>query len=207
MSGSRKRKAVRAEPEEDWRSTLFFWRGELRGGAWEGAWVGSRAPAAPSAAQFAASASAFAAALTPPAPAAAAEAGLSCSVASRYHLDQGDGRGLQEFADDAHHLVVAAGGLAAAAGANCFGAFVAVGHVTAGGGAEGSGGVLTLARRYVREGDARARLRGEQGARAVLQQYALPAAAGGEGGEPAWLAALSRFVQGEKRQRSGSRKE
>ncbi len=60
--------------------------------------------------------------------------------------------------------------------------------------------MLTLARRYVREGDARASWRGAEGARAVLQQYALPAAALAGGGEPAWLAALPRLVpSGDKR--------
>ena len=193
---SRKRKAPKAEPEEDWRSTLFFWRGELSEGAWAGTWVGTLDPAAPTAAQHAASAATFSAALAPPAGPDALQ-GLACAVASRYQLDQGDGAGLQEYTDEEHHLVVAAAAAAAgaasapaaAAGANNFGAFVSVGRVVAGG-AEGAPAVLTLARRYVRKGDARASLRGEQGARAVLEQYAR---AGG-GAEPAWQEALPLFV-------------
>ena len=204
MPVSRKRKAPKAEPEEDWRSTLFFWRGELSAGAWAGTWVGAppdSAAAEPTAAQHAASAATFTAALTPPAGPDALQ-GLACAVASRYQLDQGDGAGLQEYADSEHHLVVAAAAAgapacapAAATGANNFGAFVSVGRVVAGG-AEGAPAVLTLARRYVREGDARASLRGEQGARAVLEQYAR---AGGGGEEPAWLEALPLFVPAARR--------
>ncbi len=60
--------------------------------------------------------------------------------------------------------------------------------------------VLTLARRYVREGDARASWRGAQGARAMLEQCVLPAV--GDGGALAWLQALPLLVQGERKTRA-----
>ena len=208
--GGLKRKRKEAE---DWRSTLFFWRGVLSGETWQGTWVGAPPPTAdspalppPLPAAHAASANTFSATLSPAAPPApltlASLLGLCCSAASTYQLDQGDGQGLQSFADAQHALRVADAprgeapcALAAACGENNFGSFVSAGLLTV----EDGHATLTLARRYVREGDARARWRGGEGARAALQRFQQCEGAEGAGGEPAWLALLPWRVEGEGR--------
>lgn len=197
----RKRKEV-----EDWRSTLFFWRGVLASDTWQGTWVGAPPTdaASPLPAAYAASASTFTATLSPaalPAPLTLASLlGHSCSISSAYLLDQGDGQGLQRFSDGQHALRVAdaprgeaPSALAAACGENEFGSFVSAGLLAV----EGGQATLTLARRYVREGDARARWRGGEGARAALQHLQQCEGAEGGAGEPAWLALLPWRVEGE----------
>ena len=188
--------------ERDWRSTLFVWRGvlQLADGVvtWQGAWVGSDDGAEPSAAAFAASANTFTVrgsardrtSLLQPDEMGNAPRLMGTDqdtllgsfdfdfADSSYVLDVGDA----PKTDDAHRFVVLAGGGAGggaaevgAFGRNEFGRFVSFGHVTACA-PDARSAVLTLARRYVRDGDARAAVASADGLR---QSMAARRAAGG----------------------------
>jgi len=101
---------------------------------------------------------------------------------SGYLLDQGDGAGRVRFEDGAHALALGplrAGGrecAAAAVGDTQFGRFVSFGAARAG---AGGAAELTLARRYVRDADARAAWRDAQAALARCLALADPAGAAG----------------------------
>ena len=153
--GERKRRA--AAP--DWRETLFVWRGALHvpaegaaaaaeGAAaaaaegavhWRGTWVGTSTLEAPPSTAFVGGA---ACGFSATASADALPAALA--MASSYELDG------TTHADDAHSVLLPArgsDGVVAARGSNEFGEFIALGQL--------EGGVLTLARRYLSEDDAR----------------------------------------------------
>jgi hypothetical protein len=159
----------------DWRETLFTWRGHLTlldgRAAWAGTWVGGDGDAAPAGADFAASLDTFSCAgEAPPAAGAALDQVITLDD-STYLLPEGARRDAKR---DDEHFIILRGARAAACGKNEFGAFVSTGDVAAG--ADGAA-VLTLARRYVRDDDARAALRGADGARAYLDARAAAGAA------------------------------
>ena len=122
-------------------------------------------PASASAADASAHASSSSSAAVAPLALLRALAGASVALRSSYLLDQGDGRGRQRFADEAHCLAFgdaradAQGGASAAVaavGATEFGRFVSFGRAEASGG--GGALTLTLARRYLDDADPRAAL-------------------------------------------------
>ena len=166
MAPKKRRKKAPA-PEDDWKSTLFCWRGRvveepveeeaLDGGAaratWTGTWVGcGHGEARPTDADHAASENTFALGFeidhTPWDPAA-----REYEFAGAYLLDQGDGSGLGEYRDHTHVVRFGPAGddgarPCAAVGTTEFAPFVSFGELRA-------DGTLLLARRYLEEDDAR----------------------------------------------------
>jgi hypothetical protein len=143
------------EEDEDWKATLFYWRGELKLDAkkrqltWSGAWVGSTGDL-PSDGEFASSLNAFALTASlgkrgalptfaqnyiawPPLTPAE---GIKASFKGSYKLDQGDGGGLQSYTDKSHsfHMYIVDESVderahVAAQGNTQFGRFVSAGRV------------------------------------------------------------------------------
>ena len=155
----KKRRRKAPAPEDDWKSTLFCWRGrvvEEEGASrarWTGTWVGcGHGEERPTDADHTASANTFALSFevdqTP------WDAGARAyQLAGAYKLDQGDGSGLREYSDFTH--VVRFGPAAddgaracAAVGTTEFAPFVSFGELRA-------DGTLALARRYLDADDAR----------------------------------------------------
>lgn len=152
--------------EDDWKATMYYWRGTLSFAAetltWKGAWVGSRAGLPPDS-EFASSPNEFT--LTAPAKvkggvtlaATAAElkpAAIKGKFVGKYLLDQGDG--LENFQDKAHMFKISScedgSVMVCARGTTEFGAFVSAGKLES---ASGGAMELTLARRYVDDADPR----------------------------------------------------
>ena len=171
-----KKKKGASEPQADWRTPLFYWRGRVvdEGTKWEGTWVAS-AEGLPSDADFAASANTFAlvaagddllSSWAGGAPSGAARGSFSGS----YKLDQGGG--LEDFSDHTHafELVKRAEepfAIVGARGSTEFGEFVSLGRLDLALDLDAPGGDdaattraprLTLARRYLADDDVRAKL-------------------------------------------------
>ena len=133
------------EDSDDWKATMYYWRGELSfdGGkkmlTWKGAWVGSTR-GLPSDQEFAASPNAFTltsakikggVSLSATAAELEPAAGLKSKFTGSYQLDQGDG--LETFSDKTHMFKISAAPdgsvLVAARGTTEFGAFVSAGRL------------------------------------------------------------------------------
>jgi hypothetical protein len=156
------------EDSDDWKATLFYWRGDLlfdsgsKALTWKGAWVGS-SHGLPTDQEFASSPNSFtltAQRIEGPVVLSASAAelrpadGVGGKFTGSYLLDQGGG--LEQFSDRSHQFQIGrcsdGSVLVAARGTTEFGAFVSAGRLEAGG---RTGVQLTLARRYVDDSDPR----------------------------------------------------
>ena len=186
-SSKAKKPRSSAPPEPDWRTPLFFWRGEVssNGTSWSGTWVAS-ADGLPSDADFAASANTFTLSCSEnistmsDGPSGTADAPAATLTGSY----KGDGQ--EDISDTEHSICVqegpAMGGpmgdsgwvSVAGRGTNRFGKFLSLGKMVRTNDGEH---VLTLARRYLAEKDPRC---------TMSAQKALGRVSGEEEGKDMW---------------------
>mmetsp|Transcript_50075 Transcript_50075/g.165820 ORF Transcript_50075/g.165820 Transcript_50075/m.165820 type:complete len:219 (+) Transcript_50075:120-776(+) len=152
-AAARKRKA----PPSDWRTPIFYWRGAISGAEWTGTWVASAA-GLPRDAEFKESANTFSLRCSQPIMSLVDEEDREVKTAhftGSYKLDNGEG--LADYEDVEHSIAVCFGpewASVAARGTTEFGDFVSLGKLHDGA-SQGGYQTLTLARRYIADGDPR----------------------------------------------------
>ena len=184
-SSKAKKPRSSAPPEPDWRTPLFYWRGNCNETSWSGTWVAS-AEGLPSDADFAASANTFTLSCSEnistmsDGPSGTADAPAATLTGSY----KGDGQ--EDISDIKHSICVqegpAMGGpmgdsgwvSVAGRGTNRFGKFLSLGKMVRTNDGEH---VLTLARRYLAEKDPRC---------TMSAQKALGRVSGEEEGKDMW---------------------